>query len=309
MRVAVTGASGFAGGAICRAACDAGWAVHAFGRRSQVPVRHIGGARYRSWDLAAGVLRDPPEVDAVIHCAGSVSDWANARDQWAVNVTGTATVLNSFPGRRIVHISTGSVYDPYRPTVRAVEADAPVLRYLNPYGASKAAAENLVLARRADAVVLRPHAVYGCGDTTLLPRVLAAVRGARLFAVGDGTQLFSLTAVANLATAALLAAESTPRGVFNVTDAEPMPLADALTEILARRRIRAKIRWIPLSLAWPVATAAEAACRTAGCRRPPRLTRYAVSHLGHERTLDITAARVHLGYRPTATDFTGAATW
>ena len=33
MRIAVTGASGFVGGAVCRAAAEAGWTVHAFGRR------------------------------------------------------------------------------------------------------------------------------------------------------------------------------------------------------------------------------------------------------------------------------------
>jgi len=154
-------------------------------------------------------------------------------------------------------------------------------------------------------VVLRPHAVYGPGDTTLLPRVLGAVRRGRLLAVGDGTQRVSLTSVAALATACLLAARSEVPGVFNIADAEPVLLADALSAVLAERGVPARVRFVPLAVAWPLACAAEAVGRW----RPPRLTRYAVTHLARERTLDITAARTALGYRPAATSFAGAARW
>jgi nucleoside-diphosphate-sugar epimerase len=294
VRLAVTGATGFVGGAVCRAATAAGWSVVALGRR--------GGADVR-WDITGGPLADPPAVDAVVHCAGSVSDTAATRTQRAANVDGTRNVLASFPAARFVHVSTASVYDPLRPTVLATEDRAPVARYPDAYGASKAAAERLVRTRRPDAVVLRPHAVYGPGDTTLLPRVLAAVRGGRLVAVGDGTQRVSLTAVANLARACLLAAASDVAGVFNVADAEPVLLADALAAVLAERAIPARVRFVPLPVAWPLACVAEAVLRR------PRLTRYAVRHLAHERTLDITAARTVLGYRPTPTSFAGAASW
>jgi nucleoside-diphosphate-sugar epimerase len=153
--------------------------------------------------------------------------------------------------------------------------------------------------------VLRPHAVYGPGDTTLLPRVLAAVHRGRLVAVGDGAQRVSLTAVANLAAACLLAARCDAAGVFNVADAEPVSLADALAAVLAERGVPARVRFVPLPLAWPLACASEAVGRW----RPPRLTRYAVTHLARERTLDLTAARTWLGYRPAATSFAGAARW
>jgi nucleoside-diphosphate-sugar epimerase len=297
VRLAVTGGTGFVGGAVCRAAAGAGWEVLALGRRAEADIR---------WDVTEGPLPDPPAVDAVVHCAGSVSDTASRRAQWTSNVDGTANVLASFPDARFVHISTASVYDPRRPTVRATEDQAPVDRYPDAYGASKAAAERLVRARRPDAVVLRPHAVYGPGDTTLLPRVLGAVRRGQLIAVGSGTQLVSLTAIANLAQACLLAASATDvEGVFNVADAEPVRLVDALEAVLAERAIPARVRFVPLAAAWPLAWLAERWPRT----EPPRLTRYAVTHLARERTLDITAARTRLGYRPTGTSFAGAAAW
>jgi nucleoside-diphosphate-sugar epimerase len=301
MRVAVTGASGFVGAAVCRASVQAGWDVRPFGRRPAAGVT--------SWDITTGSLPDPPEVDAVVHCAGSVTDWAPRAEQWAANVEGTRNVLRSFPRARFVHVSTASVYDPRRPTVAGTEDHAPIQRYPDSYSASKAEAERVVTASHPDAVILRPHAVYGPGDRTLLPRVLAAVRGGRLIAVGDGTQRTSLTSVTNLAEACLLAATSAATGVFNIADAQPVRLADALREILAAREIPARVTFVPLALAWPLAGLAEATHTLSRRRTPPRLTRYAVSHLAHERTLDITAARTVLGYRPRPTSFAGAADW
>jgi nucleoside-diphosphate-sugar epimerase len=285
LRVGVTGASGFVGGAVCRAAVNEGWEVSAFGRRPSVEPGQVGGAPYTPWDLL-GARPELPELDVVIHCAGGVTDWGPRREIWAANVDGTRAVAAAFPGARFVHVSTASVYDPFRPTVMATEGMAPVNRYANAYGASKAAAEKSL----EKAIVLRPHAVYGRGDTTLLPRILGAVRGGRLLAVGDGRQRISLTSVDNLVRACLLAAAGPVEcGVFNVTDAEPS--------------------YLPLNLVAPLAAAAEITFRLLGRPHPPRLTRYAAGHLAVERTLDITAARDRLRYRPTATSFAGAADW
>ncbi|WP_030164779.1 NAD-dependent epimerase/dehydratase family protein [Spirillospora albida] len=308
MRIAVTGASGFIGGAVCRALAPDGHTVHAYGRRRSVAREHIAGAEYRSWDLTRGPLADAPDVDAVIHCAGSVTDWGRPAGLFAANLTGTRSALASFPGARFVHVSTASVYDPFRPSVMATEDEAPVARYLNAYGASKAAAERAAIA--AGAIVLRPHAVYGPGDTTLLPRVLSAVRGPFLTAVGTGRQRISLTSLANLVRACVLAATGPARsGVFNITDAAPLVIDDAFREILRERGVRARPVYIPHRAAAPVAAAVEGAFLLARRPEPPRITRYAISHLAFERTYDITAARTTLGYEPHATAFTGAATW
>ena len=305
----MTGASGFVGGAVCRALAAGGATVLAYGRRPAVDPAHLGGARYRSWDITRGPLPDAPAADAVVHCAGSVTDWGPAAALFAANLTGTRNVLASFPGARFVHVSTASVYDPFRPSVMVTEDEAPVRRYLNAYGASKAAAERAVLAAPGT-IVLRPHAVYGPGDTTLLPRVLSAVRGPFLVAAGTGRQRVSLTSIANLVQACVLAATGpVSSGVFNVADADPVTLDDALREILRERGVRARPVYAPAAAARPLAALAEGAFLLARRPEPPRLTRYAISHLAVERTLDISAAREVLGYEPLPTTFAGAAAW
>ena len=86
-----------------------------------------------------------------------------------MNRDGTRAVVRSFPDARIVHISTSSVYDAFEPSVEITEDAAPVRRHLSAYSQTKTLAEFELAG--SDAVILRPHAVYGPGDTTLLPRI------------------------------------------------------------------------------------------------------------------------------------------
>jgi nucleoside-diphosphate-sugar epimerase len=192
----------------------------------------------------------------------------------------------------------------------AREDEADGVQHPDAYGRSKAMAEACILDARPGAAILRPHAIYGPGDTTLLPRLLQAVRhtprGLRLFAVGDGHQRLSLTGIDNLTTACLLAVDNQAAGIFNITDSEPVVLDDVLREVLAARGIPATPAYLPRTIALSLAIAAEFAARRFPSNRPPRLTTYAVRHLAYERTLDLTAARTQLGYRPAPTDLAPA---
>jgi nucleoside-diphosphate-sugar epimerase len=277
VRIAVTGSAGFVGGAVARALRADGHDVHGYTRAD--------------WDIAVGPIAG--EADAVVHCAALASDRARLADARRANVGGTRNVAASFPDARFVHLSTSSVYDQHVPTVNAREADGPAPRHASAYARTKAEAEREV---PAGAVILRPHAVYGPGDTTLLPRILAGVRHGRLVLPGGGRALHSLTHIDNLVAAVRLALTGAP-GVYNVSDAAPVVLRDAVVKLLARRGVDAGIRSVPYPLALALAPAL------------PNLTRYAVGQLGIERTLDISAARDALGYAPTPTDFTGAERW
>lgn len=302
MRVAVTGASGFVGGAVATALANREFEVVGFGRRPD-GWSHPS-ARYEVWDLTTG----PHEAafDAVVHAAALADDWAPRADAMRVNQLGTRTVLSSFPGARIVHVSTSSVYDAFTPTVHARESEGPASRFLSTYSESKAAAEGELAG--SDAVILRPHAVYGPGDTTLLPRVIAAVRGGVLRLPEGARVQHTLTHIDNLVEAVLRSIRG-PAGVYNVGDATDVPLDAVLREFLAKRGMgHVRIRSVPYRAAFAVAGAVEAVHRITG-RGVPRLTRYAVSQLGLERTLDLTAARERLGFRPSPTTLAGAERW
>ena len=300
MRIAVTGASGFVGGVAATALAARGHSVIGFGR-----TPHGWSGEYRQWDLADGPLSDLA-VDAVVHAAALADDWATPSAARAANVDGTRAVIASFPGARFVHISTSSVYDAFTPTVKGVETAPPAARHLSNYSSSKALAETLF--EGLDVAILRPHAVYGPGDTTLLPRIVAGIRGSRLVLPNGARVLHTLTHIDNLVDAIALAAQSPARGIFNVGDANDVLLSDVLTDLLAKQgRADVALGSIPYRAAYGVAAALEATHKVSG--RRPRLTRYAVSQLGLERTLDISKARAELGYAPKPTSLDGADTW
>jgi nucleoside-diphosphate-sugar epimerase len=304
MRVAVTGAGGFIGGAVARALADLDHEVVAFGRRAEGWTHPRAG--YRQWDVTSGPLRADRDFAAVVHCAALADDWAPREDALRVNRDGTRAVVRSFPVARIVHLSTASVYDAFEPSVDIREDAAPVRRHLSAYSESKTLAEFELAG--SDAVILRPHAVYGPGDTTLLPRILAGVRRGRLVLPEGAEVRHSLTSIGNLVLAVRRALDpATPRGIYNIADDVPVVLSAVLREFLERRGVKARLVAIPYGAAFAAAGAMEAAARLTRTR--PRLTRYAVSQLGMERTLDLSAARDRLGYRPAPTSLDGAETW
>ncbi|MBV6701751.1 NAD(P)-dependent oxidoreductase [Kitasatospora aureofaciens] len=286
MRIAVTGAAGFCGAHLARAAAEHGLDVRCYGRRPGPVGQHV------PWDATAG---DPDftGADLVVHCAAAVADLppgspAEAH-QHAVNVTGTERVLRAAAGRPVVQVSSASVYDP-RLTAPAVTEDHPTAAgQLNAYGRTKAAAEQRALA--AGAVVLRPRAVYGPADPHLVPQLLARARHGLLLLPGGDVRL-SLTAVANLTDACLAALGLTgappwPSGAYNIADATPYRRDEAVRRVLAAHRVRARIGHVPAPLA-------RLAARTG---RVPGLTPYAVDLLARGVVLDLARARAQ-GWRP-----------
>jgi len=280
MRIAVTGASGFCGSHVARAAAALGAEVICLGRRPGPVGRHV------VWDAATSV----PELaaaDLVVHCAAAVGDPAPGSpaeaEQYAVNVDGTARLLEAAAGRPVVWVSSASVYDP-RLSRALVREDHPTAHgHLNAYGRTKAAGERLALA--AGAVVLRPRAVYGPGDPHLVPRLLSRVRRGVLLLPGPDVPL-SLTAVQNLADACL-AAPGWPSGAYNIADPAPYCRDAAVRQVLAAHRVRARLAHLPLR-------AAEFAARLS---RSPELTPYAVDQLAHPVVLD-TAKAQRQGWTP-----------
>ena len=256
----------------------------------------------------------------MVHCGAAVADGGSHARAWVVNVEGTRAVRETFPEARFVHVSSGSVYDPRTPSVTATEAEAPAHGYVNAYGSTKAAAERYLTADaaredRGCVIVLRPHAVYGPGDTTLLPRLESAAVGGWLPIPGGGKVRQHLTHIDTLARTvrAALAADVGPEVaagrplVANVADARPVDLDETLELLMFARFRPVQVVGIPIRLARALAWAGEHVSRWTG--REPRLSRYTISHLAMERTYDLTVLRERLGVDPAPTSLHGAMSW
>ncbi len=305
MRVVVTGASGFVGSAAAAALAEAGWEVTGTGRRARPPVLD-GRVDYHRWDVTDGPAGAPPvAADVVLHCACAVDDWQPYHRQAVVTVGGTVAALSAWPDARFVLMSSASVYPAWRAGVLA-ESDGPARRWVGGYPRAKSAAEQMVSAAgRAgrSTLILRPHAVYGPGDPTLLPRLVAAVRAGRLVVPGAEGTLMHVTSVRTLAAACVAACGTDVQGVVNVADARPLPLGVALDVALtAALGYAPRRRHLPLGAARPLALALEGLARITDQAHPPVLTRYLVSQLAVSRVLDLTRLRNELGVDPPETD-------
>ncbi|GAA0511402.1 NAD-dependent epimerase [Paractinoplanes deccanensis] len=272
MRIAVTGASGFCGGAVARLAAVGGHDVVCFGRRPG-PV-----GRHQPWD-ATRDLPDLSGVDVVLHLAAAVGD-SKRGDFHAVNVDGTRRLLAAAADRPVVWVSSASVYRP-GPYEGPVTEDHPADGQRSAYGRTKAAGDRLAL--DAGKVVLRPRAVYGDGDPHLLPRLRRTVRGGRAWLPGPDVPL-SLTAVGNLAVACL-AAHRWPAGAYNIADDVVYRRDAAVSAVLG-----VPVRHVPVA-------AARAVAAVAGLMPEPVLTPYAIDQVTDGMVLSVERAR-RQGYAP-----------
>lgn len=280
MRVAVTGAAGFCGGRIAQFLELSGHDVVSVGRTDP------GRWPHRRWDGEAPGVPDLTGCDAVVHAAAAVGDPRPGESERfrRMNVDGARRLLDAAGHRRVVWISSGSVYRPAGPSPVA-ETHPLVGAEAAPYAATKAAGD--VLAQGAGAVVLRPTAVYGHGDRHLLPRLARLVRRNVLLLPGPDVRL-SLTWVDHLAGASTSALAWEP-GAYNIADPEPYSRDEVLLRVLGRH-VGRDLRPVRLPLA-PLRLLAG---------RVPGLTDYGLGLLTHERFFDVSRA-LGAGWQPTRT--------
>lgn len=308
--IAVTGGTGFIGGAVIRAAINAGWAVHSYGRR-EVP-----GTVFHHWDATDRHPSVRGQYDAVIHCAASATHWGSEFDIIRTNLWGTRKALEIDPHARFIHLSTASVYgsNNKRSGHRSIEDEQlPMHDFLNVYARSKAYAEDVVLkdTRNEGTVILRPHAVYGPGDTTLLPRLEKSIRRGKLVLPGGGWNVASLTRIENLVQVILdmVGVKSPDHRVYNVADGGLVTMRTALELILRKRGKQVSVIDLPSPIAWKLGAAAEWLYKEMDLAKAPPITRYLVSQLGYEQTLDLTRIQNQLGRKLPFSDFSDAGAW
>lgn len=308
-RVVVTGASGFIGGHIARRLHAVGHEVLATGRDARrLHDLTASGMAMRTLDLARDDLSGLfAEGDLVIHCAALSSPWGRREAFVAANVDATQRLLDAAQQvgvRRFVHLSSPSIYFRLRDQYDTPESFQPPPHWINAYAETKWLAEERVRAAAAQglpSIVLRPRAVFGEGDRAIFPRLLTLARRGWFPQIGNGGAMIDVTYVANVVAAveAAMQPEAPDDGrPFNITNGEPMPVSTLLAQLF--RAVDLRVRMIPLPRG--LAVALGHLSETWALARPgqpePRLSRYGVGVLGYSQTLDISAARSQLAYRP-----------
>jgi nucleoside-diphosphate-sugar epimerase len=153
-----------------------------------------------------------------------------------------------------------------------------------------------------ETVVVRPRFVWGRGDTTLLPEIVAMTKAGRFTWIGGGEQLTATTHIDNTVEGLVLGAErGKPGGVYFVTDGEPVVFREFVSDLIRTQGVEPPTRTLPLSVAKAVAGASESAWRLTRRKGRPPLTQFTVWVSALECTIDDSRARDELGYREVKT--------
>lgn len=249
VRIVVTGAAGFIGSHLVEALLAGEHDVlgidafipnydRALKEQNLATARQHPRFRFEEADLrTADLVSLVAGSEVVAHQAavpGLVRSWTDFDLYASCNLTATHRVIDAARRsgvRRVVHASTSSVYG------ESAEGDETLpLAPVSPYGVTKLAAEQLVLAfARAhglEATVLRYFSVYGPRqrpDMAYQRVIAAALAGSTFTVFGDGEQSRSNTYIDDCVRGTVAAIERpAATGVFNIGGGEAITLNRAI---------------------------------------------------------------------------------
>ncbi len=308
MKIYVTGASGFIGGAIAQKLAGQGHDVLAMSRSdaSDDVIRALKAVpvRGRLGDLQAVDLQG---CDVVVHCAAYVGDWGALDDFWSANVDGTTQLLEVAKQagvKRFIHMGTEAAL--FRGQhMRNIDETTPYPKS-TPfyYSRTKAEAEKCVLAANDPAadfttISLRPRLVWGPGDQTVLPAAIAMIESGAFAWIDGGRSKTSTTHVHNICHAVhLLLSKGSGGEAYFVTDDEIVTFRDFMTRLVATRGVDIPERSLPGFVLRSAAFVLEKTWRLFGIKSAPPITRFAIAILARDCTINIDKAKRELGYHP-----------
>lgn len=320
MKVLVTGGRGLLGSATVAALTAAGHDVTVLQRTaSGTGVREMLGD-IQDPDVVARAVKGQ---EAVLHGAARVSlvgDW----DQFArTNVDGTRLVVEHARAAgvsRFIQVSSPSVAHAGTALVGASAEPASPGRARGNYARSKALAEEFVLTasgQHMSTCAIRPHLVWGPGDTQLVGRIIERARRNRLVLVGTGCALIDTTYVDNAASALVAAVERvhdpTVSGrAFVVTNGEPRTVRELVTRMAHAAGEPGPRAKVPLSVARAAGLAVERMWQTMARQDEPPMTSFLAEQLATAHWFDQRQTRRALEWAPQVSldeGFTRLAAW
>jgi nucleoside-diphosphate-sugar epimerase len=297
--IAVTGASGFIGQALCqRLASEGATAVGIDRRRDETGAVAASDGRF----ICADVLdREAMSAalegcDGLIHTAALVGDWGSMEEFIEVNVRGTCSALDAADDASIgarVHLSSVASWG-YEFTSDLTEDAAPRASGA-PYADTKAASD--YIARRRGAAVVRPGDVYGPGSIPWTVRPIEALRAGAFALPGSGDALMTLVYIDDLVDCVLraLCSEAAAGEAVTAWDGVPITTSEFFGRY-AQMLGSETVRTAPKALLEAFALGSELLATARGVS--PTVSREAIRYVSRQASYPNLRAKQLLGWEP-----------
>lgn len=304
MKILITGGTSLIGAAVARRLAARGDDVTLFHRR---PSGLDMDERLGDITDKAAVASAARGADAVVHLAAKVAVTGPWSAFEATNVTGTEHVIaaaRAGGAHRMVHVSSPSVAHAGRSLVGAAATPADPDAARGHYARSKAMAEQKALEASGDelsVVAIRPHLVWGPGDTQLVGRIVERARAGRLAVVGSGAALIDTTYIDNAADALVAAVDRAPvlgGRALVVSNGQPRPVRELLTRIVAAAGLPAPRIGVPAPVARGAGRLVERWWERRGRDDDPPITSFLAEQLATAHWFDQRETRRALQWQP-----------
>lgn len=313
MNALVTGGGGFLGLYLTEQLVARGERVRVFCRGAYRRLEELGVEVVRGDVRDAAAVREAcAGMDVVFHAAAVPGIWGPWSLYHGINTLGTLNVIagcrEAGVGRLVYTSSPSVVYD--NTSQMNVDESCPYpaeREYLCHYPRSKMLAEKAVLEANGDGlstVALRPHLLWGPRDNHLVPQLIRNAKKGRLWRVGEGENVISVSYVENAARAHLqaadaLAADSPVAGeAYFIADEEPVRMWDWIDELLRRAGLPPVKKRLSARTAWCFGGVLEGVYRLLRLPGNPPMTRFLAMQLSSSHSYDVSKARRDFGYAP-----------
>lgn len=315
MKVLVTGGTSLIGSQLAKALAARGDEVTVLQRRPA----NLGLAEVLA-DLGdvEAVRRATAGQDTIVHLAAKANVSGDPADYERINIGGTRTVIRAAEEagvRRLVYVSSPSVAHGGSSLVGVGAGPADPHKARGPYARTKAAAELIALAADSatlSVVAIRPHLVWGPGDTQLTGRIISRAKAGHLPIIGSGAALIDTTYITNAVEALVAAVDRCPEAhgrALLVSNGEPRPVAEILSSLCRAGGAEPPSRHVPIALATGVGAVSDglAAARrwlAAKTSLPlpeagePMMTRFLAEQLSTAHWFDLDQTQRALRWRP-----------
>ena len=250
--------------------------------------------------------------DAIIHGAARVGVVGSQKEFYDTNVHGTENILRAAEQQsisRLVFVSTPSVAHTGASLVGAPAGQAEIGRSRSYYAESKAIAERTVLNARNSqlaVVAIRPHLVWGPGDTQLVGRIVERAKSGRLAVVGTGNALVDSTYIDNAISAHIAALDALHIGsacdgkAYVVSNGEPRTVNELMRSMCESAGVPFEPRHLSLTLGIRLGSLVERLWPLMQSSEPP-ITRFIAEQLGTAHWFDQRVVHNDLKWAPSVT--------